>query len=260
MKKIIYLLTVVVLTLTSCNTEENPLEPGDPIETPANPNGTLVKKVINTETGAPAETTLYTYNGNKLIRADYSDDSFALTAYVGSLVKGIEYYNETSVLAGTETFTYGANNKLASYIYISYEVDSGSKEEYTHNGDGTITVNRYIGDAASQTTLSRISKIFFYADGEVQKIENYSPLMVLTSTDTFTYDGKNSPYKNVAGYSEISFIDGMPEGRFQNLVNDNRFNETIVNGYVYNANLYPTTQTSKDENGDVLSTTQFFYE
>src|SRR5690606_37509894 len=67
---------------------------------------------------------------------------------------------------------------------------------------------------------------------------------------TYTYDGKNSPFKNVTGYAEIANAfagDHEFHGRSQNIVSiidETHSQNYTLNNIQYNANNYPTSITS----------------
>jgi len=179
-----------------------------PVVTPE--NAVLVRKIVNSYPGAGIadQTAVYTYEGNKIKKEVYTDsDGFVETTlyeYTGNLITKIES-TDVDGLVFRETFTYDAN-KLVAYVAIDYWEETGVKETYEHNTDGSITVSRFIGDLTSQLEADGTSTIQF-TGGEVSSI-NFSTGTV----KNYLYDNKKNPFKNVLGFDKIAFVDGESRG------------------------------------------------
>ena len=179
-----------------------------PVVTPE--NAVLVRKIVNSYpgTGIADQTAVYTYEGNKIKKEVYTDsDGFVETTlyeYTGNLITKIES-TDVDGLVFRETFTYDAN-KLVAYVAIDYWEETGVKETYEHNTDGSITVSRFIGDLTSQLEADGTSTIQF-TGGEVSSI-NFSTGTV----KNYLYDNKKNPFKNVLGFDKIAFVDGESRG------------------------------------------------
>jgi hypothetical protein len=150
-------------------------------------------------------------------------------------------------------YTYDGN-KLATYVRLEHDDDFGAKEVYTYNGDGTVTIMAYSGDVVSQTNPDGVGTITFLANGEVGTITtNFS------DNRSYTYDNKNNPFKNVTGYSKISWVDTSASGILHNVTSES-INSSIATttAYTYNSGDYPTEAVENYSGGDVV-TTQFIY-
>ena len=95
---------------------------------------------------------------------------------------------------------------MVAYVAIDYWEETGVKETYEHNTDGSITVSRFIGDLTSQLEADGTSTIQF-TGGEVSSI-NFSTGTV----KNYLYDNKKNPFKNVLGFDKIAFVDGESRG------------------------------------------------
>ena len=179
-----------------------------PVVTPE--NAVLVRKIVNSYPGAGIadQTAVYTYEGNKIKKEVYTDsEGFVETTlyeYTGNLITKIES-TDIDGLVFRETFTYEAN-KLVAYVALDYWEETGVKETYEHNADGSITVSRFTGDLTSQLEADGTSTIQF-TNGEVSSI-NFSTGAV----KNYLYDNKKNPFKNVLGYDKIAFVDGESAG------------------------------------------------
>jgi YD repeat-containing protein len=252
MKKIICLLSLSFLILQSCSSDSSSSSPTN--------NPLLKSETITDASDGSSYTINYTYNGNKLLKATYSDDgSYDKYYYTGDLITKIEFYDDVDFLEQKVTYTYNADNKLVSYVDLNFNSDDGIRETYTYNPDGTVTVVTYIGDTVSQTDLNATRTITFLANGEVVSDESVSG----SSTLTYTYDTKNNPYKNITGMDKISgYADSENVGIIHNVLTkvqtSGTFTYTTNFEYTYNANDYPTTVTDS-QSGILSETTAYTY-
>jgi hypothetical protein len=179
-----------------------------PVVTPE--NAVLVRKIVNSYPGAGIadQTAVYTYEGNKIKKEVYTDsEGFVETTlyeYTGNLITKIES-TDIDGLVFRETFAY-ENSKLVAYVAIDYWEETGVKETYEYNANGSITVSRFTGDLTSQLEADGTSTIQF-TGGEVSSI-NFSTGTV----KNYLYDNKKNPFKNVLGFDKIAFVDGESRG------------------------------------------------
>ncbi|MFZ4672212.1 MAG: hypothetical protein ACOYLT_09395 [Flavobacterium sp.] len=253
MKKILYLFSISFLMLQSCSSDDN---------NSSNSTSVLVKKIIETSPDG-VFTTIFTYNGNKIADATFSvTGSIASTGsftYTGDLITKVDIFDNTNTLVGRSIYNYNLDNKLASFVVLNYANDSGRRATYTYNSDGTISSSEYEGDLTSQTTLNETKTIIFN-NGEVSSlVENIGSI---TETNSFTYDNKNSPFKNVLGSDKLSYA---VFGTLTSEINHNLIKMDTSIGtsnfvsnwqYTYNSNDYPTLKSSVENPNE---TKQFFY-
>lgn len=237
MKKIILLLFAVALASTSCSSDSD--------DENTTSNVTLVKKVEFTIHGTDGEddysdSTQYLYNGTKLNKILYPDNMEDHYTYTGDLITRIDFY-EDGQLIGVELFTYDSNDRL-----VKHETTEGDYSEvrtlvYNSNGTATSTVT---------TDYWTNTSIYHFENNEIVKIvtENNSEFVL-------TYDGKNSPYRNITGYNKIAFMLQYAEhifGNGQNIVsikdvaNSTNIQENVIQ---YNSQNYPTVMNLTVEPG-----------
>lgn len=230
MKKIILCLGMVAITLTSCSSDSS-----DPVT--LNPsNEVLVKKIVYNEvTNDYSETVQFTYNGNKLVSGVYDDGSVETYTYSGNLITKIEVTDAGEVLY-TETFAYDSNDRLTEYHALEDGFDD--QETFVYNADGTAT-------STVGTGISALTRALYFQNDELVKTVDAGG-----HTYTYTYDTKNSPFRNVTGFDKIAYvIHGDHEffGRKQNIseIQDTTDNvDYMTNSMTYNADNYPTSATS----------------
>lgn len=253
MKKLIYLLSITFLLLQSCSSDDS---------SSSNSTSVLVKKNIETSPDG-VFTTIFTYNGNKIADVISSvTGSMARTGrytYTGDLITKVDVFDYTNTLVGRSFYNYNLDNKLASFVELNYTNDSGRRATYTYNSDGTISSSEYEGDLTSQTTLYETKTIIFN-NGEVSSLIEH--LGTYSETTYYTYDNKNSPFKNVLGSDKLSYA---VFGTLTSEINHNliKMDKSIGTSnfvsnwqYTYNSNDYPTSKSSVEYPNE---TKQFFY-
>lgn len=250
MKKLFALAATALFIMTSCSSDDS-TNPG------TNPNLGLLKKLIETYDDGSSFTTDFNYNGNKLVSEVDSDGWETIYTYTGELVTEMKTY-EDETLFQTNMFTYDPNNKLATHLMLLHTQNSGYKSEYTHNADGTITVENFHGDLNNQTTPIG-TYIVTMSNNNVTEID------MGTATQTFTYTNTIDPYSLIAGneWMAVAFAEGggvnnMATWHYENTMGTVYNDATFT--YTYNAANLPVTSVETDAvTGDVV-TTQFFYE
>lgn len=250
MKKLLTLVSALALVFNSCSKSEddNNLVPVTPS------NSILLTKIITTDNNGNISTTNYEYSGNKLIKMIYDDGYFTFT-YQNDLIVEAKYY-ESNVLTQTQTYEYNSNGEVITYVIIdNIDTDWGNKETYVYNPDGSISVNYYIGDAFSQTTLNKTGTINFVG-GEVNQM-----IFVQggnTRTRTYSYDNMNYPLINVTGIGKISFCGQDASGILHNIIeeDDSADMDDSTASYTYNSNGFPVTSIETDF--EVINR-QYFY-
>jgi hypothetical protein len=122
--------------------------------------------------------------------------------YTGNLISKVEDYinNKLRVIS---TFTYN-NNQLISHLIIDYpdpadpfEPISAQKTDFTHNSNNTISYEIYLGTPTEQSKLQTNGTITLI-NGEIGTVQNN-----LGTITNYSYDNKNSPFKNVLGVDKI---------------------------------------------------------
>lgn len=235
MKKLFCLFGFSALLLTSCSSSDS---------SSSSDSDVLVTKSVETDNlSGTTLTTNYTYNGKKLVKETDSDGYYQTYTYTGDLITKITYLSDADEIEETETFTYNADSKLIRYVRAEVFIDQGVREEFVYNSDGTISTTTYSGTATSQTDLLNTSVIHF-SGGEVSMTELFDG-STLVSTHTYTYDTKNTPFKNVIGFDKIAVIEAESIGLNHNILVDDYTessnNFIYTNTYTYNSSNYPLT-------------------
>lgn len=266
MKKLAFVLVVVLFVFSSCSSDDSGSEPELQLTT----NGTVLRRG-NLISPTFEEGGLYSYNGNKLDRIGLGNVStYVKYIYTGNLITQYEYY-EDNILKLTEYYTYDSNERLILRKGLSNTSNTGFKTVYTHNLDGTCSVQLFRGDLNNQNTLDDFyTRKVFFVNGRVDKIERYMMFgtNLETMTTAYTYDNKNNPYYIILGYSKLSFYEVASFNTPNNITSYtySATNATIVdvdvNTYTYNSFNFPITFTAIDhfDDGQPDQVGQFLYD
>ncbi|WP_031456746.1 hypothetical protein [Flavobacterium chungangense] len=242
MKKILCLFGALTFALTSCSSDDSSSDSSDSV---------LLKKTISTDSDGEKVTTIYKYNGNKIVSIVDGDLDLYYT-YTGNLITKIEYKYPGGTLAQLETFEYDSENKVISRTMSEPLEELGRKDFFTYSADGTILVSNYIGDHKTQTMYNGKGKLTL-VNGEVVKYESdYAGNL------TFKYDDKNNPMKNILGYGKITSLDGTGDGTSHNVVSEEGDGPNYTYAYEYNSKGYPTKSIEKAD-GETEETIELFY-
>lgn len=246
MKKIFLFASVLVLTLSSCSSSD------DSSPDPAN---MLVKSFTSNDEDGVLKTNV-TYNGNKIVKMFDSDGYRAQFTYTGNLITRIDSYVDDN-LEQRDNFTYDSSGRVLSYQMLDYGSETGDLTTFEYNADGTVSTELFVGDLDNQTMLNNTGTIYF-TNGEVSKIEKYFD-GTLASTSLYTYDTKNNPFKNITGFSAISFTDGDASGILHNVLTNVYEGSSSTFAMTYNSSDYPT-KIVETEGSTIASTVDIVYQ
>jgi hypothetical protein len=232
------------------------------VEPVVDPNTVLLKKEIVSEVGGATTTTNFFYDGTKILKYENSNDTKAVFTYTGNLITKEETYT-SNVIDHTYLFEYNTSNKLITYKVVSPSGNISNHEDYTYNTDGTISFIRYSSGISQYT-----GTITFLGDQAYKFVLNSTtpndPFFD-TQVNTYTFDAKNNPSKNVTGLKEIDFVDvrGHLGGVSNNVtsissVEDSGTPSVTLQSYHCNINNFPDTSQQTLPSNQVFNH-QYFY-
>ena len=258
MKKIIYFFSITFLILQACSTSEN-----TPDNNTNNSNSILVKKIIETDPQG-IYTTIFEYNGSKVVKVNILFNGnlirTAINTYSGNLITEVNIFGNTNNLVQKNIYNYNSDSKVISFVELDYLNNIGSRATYNYNSNGTISSAEYEGSLTSQSTLKETKTIIF-TNGEVSSL--IEQIGSITKTSYYTYDNKNSPFKNVLNNDKLVYcvFRTFTSEINHNLTKINKVQSGISNmvsnfQYNYNSSDYPTLKSSVEYPNQ---TTQYFY-
>ena len=190
--------------------------------------------------------TEFTYVGNKFNeRKDYYNDvltSKSVYIYTGNLITQVKGYDENNIYNSLSTITYNNSGLPISILNIDNETGSwvGYKSNFVYNQNGTITELSYSGDVNTQNTLDETTTYTLQNNILVSQITIGG---TYTTSYSFTYDTKNSPFKNVIGLNNFFGPLSQEHNLLQSIQSDG-VNSPIIEDfqYIYNSDGYPTSR------------------
>jgi len=243
MKKIIAL-AAIALFIISCS--------GDNSQTTNSSDTVLLKKLVSTDEDGNVITYNYTYDGSKLVSVIGTDGSTATYNYTNEHITYKKYVVTEYI---SETFTQHYDNgkiksEIFNYIFPEHPTDNYNESKiYTYNNDGTGLIH-YLKQHA-ENIVSEFDYTIIYSDDSL--VINYEN----GTSYTYTYDGKNSPFKNVLGANEIAENQNL----MTLIANSESAQYTFEdNVYEYNSDNYPISATIQKINIDKTYHDQYFYE
>jgi hypothetical protein len=246
------ILILWVLVAVSCNSGAD-MTPYDPNATTTT---TLLNKIIETDDDGNELTTEFNYDGYKIVNFIQSDGNTGVFTYSGNIIREIKYYEGTT-LVQTDLFTNNAMGQITSHTMQLHEEDYATREDFTHNADGTVSYTSWSGTVESQTSPELPGKLFF-SSGEVIKKETYIGSS-LSSQEFFAYDDKHNPHRNIIGLNQAFIYQGEIGGVFRNLLTTSGTTNPISVEYQYSIAGFPeTSQSTTALEGGIY--TQYFYE
>ncbi|NNT71981.1 hypothetical protein HKT18_07115 [Flavobacterium sp. IMCC34852] len=233
MKKLVSILSLLTIVLTSCSGSD---DSGEQVELLNFPRKTIdyyqdSGSTIGSRTGT------FQYNGDKLNEIFYNAAQKKVFTYTGDLITKVEFY-EASVVRYIENFNY-SNGKLSSYDKFDLLTNRNESIAYTHQSDGTVTYQKLIYSTSVSNPTETITGTLFFQNGNLVK-DDYVYTFNNSSTNEinyverlFQYDSKINPYKNIKGFSLL--LPWVNEMNINNLILDYSYVDAFMNGVLFSS-------------------------
>lgn len=185
-KNIFWLLSVFVLTLYSCSNDNDY-------------SMKLLKKIVETSESGIAETTLFAYNGNKLVSIDGVKKRSDFT-YTDGLITKMTLLNKTNQLLETINYSY-LEGKLVEVISLgNYRI------KYIHNSDKTVSYEKF-SITSGNPEIKESHGTLYFENNNLIKIERILDNTAVGITSnysiSFDHDAKNNPLYSITGYNKL---------------------------------------------------------
>lgn len=211
MKKLLYLLSIAVLMLQSCSSDNNS-------ENSNSSGNMLLKRVEYSDISVPI---YFKYNGTKLNYFSYGETGLLKKqfTYSGDLITKTEWFENGVATGEKQTYSYLNNKVIEERTY-----SPGAILEYirniSYNSDGSldVIVTGYNGNSSY---------------GYTAFIDSNNNIIQIGDT-LYEYDNMNNPYKNITGYYKLY----LGNGGNNNLTQENTTYGSTYN-YQYNSQNYP---------------------
>lgn len=250
MKKFLYVLSATLLALTSCSKDEN--SSSNPAT--SNPNSSiLVKYIIRTYPNNDIETIVYKYDGNKLVNETTVNNGDVISyIYVGNVIVKIERRSANGTFEHSTEYNY-ANGKVAtcSFKFSGGIYTPNYTKSYTYNSNGTVSYKISNGRSGLLTIVN----------GNIVKDEQFDSNGALNRTETFEYDTKNNPFKNIIGLNLLLDTENYYNGNMlsvNNRIKDNDGDYYKDATFKYDKNNFLIEKKTFNY-GNIFETAQYFY-
>ena len=197
-------------------------------------------------------------NINQIQEIINSDGTTELYTYTNDLITGIEYLFEDPAFRDEVFYTYDKQKRLTQEVHLYHHNSSGMRTVFTHNGNGTVSYIRYLGNLTQQTDQVFKGIYMLGANGEIlQHIETN------VETDekrlfSYAYDNKDSAYKNILdGSVGFEYILNGPHNMLSMSMEDNGGNiiYSYTSTFSFNRDKYPEIEFRTSQTG----ITEIFY-
>ena len=273
MKRLLLVLSAFALVLGSCSKSEDTPVVVDDSGLVENLDNILIKQIIESNGTTVTNTTTFTYDGKKIVKTEDTQGKKVVFIYVGSQISKKEsYLNNT--LTDVQKFEYNTDLKLIKYSELNSNLAVQYYENYSYNADYTIITYKNYNTNYSEgnsfdgtmTKLERpVTEKFYHLDF------NSLPSYTIDNRLTYTFDAKNSFYKNITNYKSIAFagnknLNTGVNNNITKLIKYRKNNDTndisnIVTNwvYTYKSNDFPATCVKTVNNNGTTSTTNITY-
>ena len=199
-------------------------------------------------------TSTFNYNGNKIISINTGGTNRTFS-YTGDFISS-SIYNSSSSSPSISTYSY-LNNLLNTVTY-SNNMITNNYSTFTYS-NGIITENDSLGPGNFNTSIR------YYSQGNCVKEEIYNTdngVTTFNGTTTYTYDNKNSPFRNITGWFALNIGEGVNNCLTETHKDASGVTTSIAQAtYQYNSQDYPISQISQSGMvpGSPVNTTTITY-
>lgn len=258
--KLVGLVLVFLITLCSC-TNENV----DPVQIQ------FLKKIVEVSVDGTSNTTLLTYDGNKIVNIDELD-KVSEFYYTGDLITKIIESDKTNQHVNTLQYSYSDGQLVKIISSDNYVLN------YIHNTDGSVSYEKLTKDSNNNDVKIYHGTLYFQSGNLVKDhrfLDDAGNDVLAENIVSFEYDHKNNALYQVLGYNKlldysktISLNNAISSSKISSVkhIDDNQVVSSI-NTYKskiqYNSSGYPTEIVSENtifgENDSNHLKTQLFY-
>jgi hypothetical protein len=186
--KLVGLFLVFLITLCSC-TNENV----DPVQIQ------LLKKIVEVSVDGSSNTTLLTYNGNKIVNIDRVDQ-FSEFYYTGDLITKIIESDKTNQHLNTLEYSYSDGQLVKIISSDNYVLN------YIHNTDGSVSYEKLTKDSNNNDIKIYHGTLYFQSGNLVKDhrfLDDAGKDVLAENIVSFDYDHKNNALCQVLGYNKL---------------------------------------------------------
>ena len=240
-KEIVGIVAVLLMTLCSCTS--------DPIE-----QVSMLTKVVEVSVDGTSNTTILTYDGNKLVSIDKADQLLKFY-YTGSLITKVEELDKTSQHLNTLEYTYSEGQLTTITSSDNYVIN------YVHNTDGSVSYEKLTKDSNNLEVKNYHGILYFQNENlvrDLRTLDDAGKGILAQNNINLEYDYKKNALKNILGFDKLLNFSkaissnnetvGTHASSIEYLDDDQVVSsiKRIDSKYQYNSNGYPTEIVSQN--------------
>jgi hypothetical protein len=187
-KKLIGLALIFLITLSSCTNENVDQVPVQ-----------LLKKIVEVSVDGASNTTLLTYDGNKIVNIDKLD-SFSEFYYTGDLITKIVVSDKTNQHVNTLQYSYSDGQLTKISSSDNYVMN------YVHNTDSTVSYEKLTKDSNNNDVRIFHGTLYIQSGNLVKDhkfLDDAGKNVLAESIKSFEYDHKNNALYHILGYNKL---------------------------------------------------------
>ena len=185
---IIGLLSVFLITLCSCSNESVDQVPVQ-----------LLKKIVEVSVDGTSNTTLLTYDGNKIVNIDKFDKHLDF------------YYTDDLITKIVEADKTNQHVNTVQYLYLNGQLSKITSSDnyvinYIHNGDGTVSYEKLTKDSNNNDVRINHGTLYFQSGNLIKDdkfLDDAGKGILAENISSFEYDYKNNALSNILGYNKL---------------------------------------------------------
>ena len=254
--KIFWIVSICLMALYSCSSDND-----DSIK--------FIKKIVETSVNGTSEITLFTYNGNEIVRIDGAKKRTDFT-YTDGLINKTVTLNKVSQLLETIEYSYLEGKLVGVESLGNYRI------KYIHNSDETVSYEKFTIGSANQQVKEFHGKLSFENENFLKDeriLDNTAVGVTSNYSISFDYDTKHNPLYNISGYKklldyneQISSNNSLMSTVITSFSKDDQTTSSAnfyTNSFKYDLDNYPIERVSENTvatngNGSYLKT-EYFY-
>lgn len=240
-KEIVGIVAVLLMTLCSCTS--------DPIE-----QVQFLKKIVEVSVDGTSNTTILTYDGNKLVSIDKADQ-LSKFYYTGDLITKVEELDKNTQHLSTLKYSYSEGQLTKITSSDNYVIN------YVHNNDGSVSYEKLTPDFDNIDVKNYHGILYFQNENLVKDertLDDAGKGILAKNVLSIAYDYKKNALKNILGFDKLLDYSKIISSNNEILstavasvkhIDDNQVISEIKrfdSEYQYNANGYPTEIVSEN--------------
>ena len=159
----------------------------------------LLKSLVETSADGISATTFYTYNEDKIVSIDRNNKHIDFT-YTAGLVTKIATLDKTNQSLSTVEYSY------VDDLLVRVKSSNHYTINYIHNSDGTISYEKILTNAGSQS-VKEFHGILYFQNKNLVKDErvfdNLDSGILSSYSLSYEYDTKINSLANILGYTKL---------------------------------------------------------